>query len=90
MLQEDFEYRNWGLLDRTHIRFFGIKNIQALFENAGLKIVHAEFVVLQGDIAALDTGHKSNGHSRLNPADRTSSPQPCGHEKPPNGTSWVC
>ena len=47
MLQEDFEYRNWGLLDRTHIRFFGIKNIQALFENAGLKIVHAEFVVLQ-------------------------------------------
>lgn len=45
LFQEDFEYRDWGLLDRTHIRFFGIKNIQALFENAGLKINHAEYVV---------------------------------------------
>jgi 2-polyprenyl-3-methyl-5-hydroxy-6-metoxy-1,4-benzoquinol methylase len=45
LLDEDFEYSDIGLLDRTHIRFFGIKNIQRLFENAGLKIVHAEFVV---------------------------------------------
>jgi 2-polyprenyl-3-methyl-5-hydroxy-6-metoxy-1,4-benzoquinol methylase len=45
LLQEDFEYRDWGLLDRTHIRFFGIKNIQSLFADAGLKIVAAEFVV---------------------------------------------
>jgi 2-polyprenyl-3-methyl-5-hydroxy-6-metoxy-1,4-benzoquinol methylase len=45
LLDEDFEYRDIGLLDRTHIRFFGIKNIQRLFEDAGLKIVHAEFVV---------------------------------------------
>ena len=45
LLQEDFEYRDWGLLDRTHIRFFGIKNIQALFEKAGLKIIYAEYVV---------------------------------------------
>ena len=46
LLQEDFDYRDWGLLDRTHIRFFGIKNIQDLFENAGLKIISAEFVVV--------------------------------------------
>lgn len=46
LIGEDFEYRDWGLLDRTHIRFFGIKNIQDLFENAGLKIIHAEFVVV--------------------------------------------
>lgn len=46
LLQEDFNYRDWGLLDRTHIRFFGISNIQALFENAGLKIINAEFVVM--------------------------------------------
>lgn len=46
LMEEDFEYRDWGLLDRTHIRFFGIKNIQALFDNAGLKIVQAEFVIL--------------------------------------------
>lgn len=45
LLDEDFEYSDFGLLDRTHIRFFGIKNIQKLFEDAGLKIVHAEFVV---------------------------------------------
>lgn len=45
LIEEDFEYRDWGLLDRTHIRFFGIKNIQSLFENAGLKIVQAEFVI---------------------------------------------
>jgi len=45
LLDENFEYGDFGLLDRTHIRFFGIKNIQNLFEDAGLKIVHAEFVV---------------------------------------------
>lgn len=45
LLDEDFEYRDFGLLDRTHIRFFGIRNIQKLFEDAGMKIVHAEFVV---------------------------------------------
>ena len=45
LLDEDFEYREWGLLDRTHIRFFGIKNMQSLFESAGLKIISAEFVV---------------------------------------------
>jgi len=47
LFNEDFEYQDWGLLDRTHIRFFGIKNIQELFENSGLKIIHAEFVLLK-------------------------------------------
>lgn len=45
LMTENFDYRDWGLLDRTHIRFFGVKNMQALFDQAGLKIVHAEFVV---------------------------------------------
>lgn len=45
LFDEDFNYGEIGLLDRTHIRFFGLKNIQRLFEDAGLKIVHAEFVV---------------------------------------------
>ena len=45
LLNEDFDYRDWGLLDRTHIRFFGLKNIQSMFEGAGLVIAHAEFVV---------------------------------------------
>ena len=43
---EDFEYRDWGLLDRTHLRFFGIKNIQQLVDNAGLKIVGLKFTML--------------------------------------------
>lgn len=45
LLQEDFEYGDFGLLDRTHIRFFGLKNMQRLVADAGLKIAHAEFVV---------------------------------------------
>ncbi len=49
LLDEDFEYRDWGLLDRTHLRFFGIKNIQKLFESAGLKIVDAQFVIIPSE-----------------------------------------
>lgn len=45
LINADFRYQEWGLLDRTHIRFFGIQNIQKLFEQAGLKIIDAEFVV---------------------------------------------
>ncbi len=45
LLNEDFEYQPWGLLDRTHIRFWGIKNMQKLFEDAGFRIVEVDFVV---------------------------------------------
>lgn len=45
LVDEDFEYWPWGLLDRTHIRFFGIKNVQALVNGAGLAIEDAQFVV---------------------------------------------
>ena len=43
LLDNDFEYRVSGLLDRTHIRFFGIRNMQVLFDNARLAIEDAEF-----------------------------------------------
>lgn len=49
LFAEDFEYRDWGLLDRTHIRFFGIHNMQRLFDSAGMKIVAAEFVIRQAE-----------------------------------------
>lgn len=49
LLLEDFDYRDWGLLDKTHIRFFGLKNIQALVFDAGLTITRAEFVVRHPD-----------------------------------------
>ena len=45
LIQEDFEYREWGLMDKTHIRFFGIHNIQALYESAGMVIEEARFVI---------------------------------------------
>lgn len=45
LLTEDFEYQPWGLLDKTHIRFWGIKNIQKLFDEAGFKIIEVDFVI---------------------------------------------
>jgi 2-polyprenyl-3-methyl-5-hydroxy-6-metoxy-1,4-benzoquinol methylase len=41
----DVAYRNSGLLDQTHIRFFGLKNIEELFAQAKLKIVEARYVI---------------------------------------------
>ncbi|MCH9052465.1 MAG: class I SAM-dependent methyltransferase, partial [Proteobacteria bacterium] len=34
LINADFDYRDEGLLDRTHIRFFGLKNIQSLIKDA--------------------------------------------------------
>lgn len=45
LLTGNFEYQPWGLLDKTHIRFFCMKNIQKMFVDAGFKIVEADFVV---------------------------------------------
>jgi 2-polyprenyl-3-methyl-5-hydroxy-6-metoxy-1,4-benzoquinol methylase len=44
LMDEDFEYREWGLLDTTHIRFFGLRNMQNLMADAGLKVVEVRFV----------------------------------------------
>ena len=53
LLNADFEYRDTGLLDRTHIRFFAMRNIQALFEQAGLRIVDAGLVARQPEASEL-------------------------------------
>jgi 2-polyprenyl-3-methyl-5-hydroxy-6-metoxy-1,4-benzoquinol methylase len=45
LLNEHVEYRESGLLDKTHIRFFGMTDIQNLFREAGLSIVEAQFVM---------------------------------------------
>ena len=45
LIASDFAYQPWGLLDKTHIRFFGMHNIQELCEHAGLKITEADYVV---------------------------------------------
>lgn len=45
LLNGNFRYYQYGLLDSTHIRFFGLHNISALVEGAGLKIVDVDFVI---------------------------------------------
>lgn len=45
LYHSDFDYQDWGLLDRTHIRFFGLNNVPPLFEEGGFKIVEARFVM---------------------------------------------
>ena len=45
LLSGDFDYRDLGLLDRTHIRFFGLKNIDYLFTQAGFKVIKVDFVI---------------------------------------------
>ena len=45
LLNADLEYREYGLLDRTHIRFFGMRNIQSLFEDTGFRIVDVGLVM---------------------------------------------
>ncbi|TFY90128.1 class I SAM-dependent methyltransferase [Pseudomonas kairouanensis] len=44
LLNGNFEYRDWGLLDRTHIRFFGLKNMEDLFSQADLKVIEVAYV----------------------------------------------
>lgn len=40
----NFAYQDAGLLDRTHIRFFCLKNMEELLQQAGLKIIETYFV----------------------------------------------
>lgn len=45
LMNGDFDYHDWGLLDRTHIRFFCLKNIEDLFAQANLKIIDVSYVI---------------------------------------------
>ena len=67
ILNGNFDYRDWGLLDKTHIRFFCLKNMQDLFENAGYKILDAEFVITQPEQTELAV-HWSKLTSRVKSA----------------------
>jgi 2-polyprenyl-3-methyl-5-hydroxy-6-metoxy-1,4-benzoquinol methylase len=56
LINGDFEYRDWGLLDRTHIRFFGLNNIKALFAQANLKIIEVKYVIKPPEETEFVTG----------------------------------
>jgi 2-polyprenyl-3-methyl-5-hydroxy-6-metoxy-1,4-benzoquinol methylase len=45
LLSSDFTYKDWGLLDRTHVRFFGLRNVDELFSAAGLNVLDVQFVL---------------------------------------------
>lgn len=45
LIAGDFQYRDWGLLDKTHIRFFCLKNIEDLLSQANLKIAEVKYVI---------------------------------------------
>ena len=65
LINDDFDYRDDGLLDRTHIRFFGLKNIQSLINDAGLNIVDAQFVVRAPESTELaDQGSRLSSDAR--------------------------
>lgn len=40
LLSGEFRYRDWGLLDDTHLRFFTRASIQDLFEETGYVVTH--------------------------------------------------
>ena len=46
LLHGKFQYRELGLLDRTHLRFFTLQTIHELFRNAGLIEVETQRVVM--------------------------------------------
>jgi len=39
LVLKDFKYRDWGVLDRTHLRFFTRKSIRRMFAAAGFEVV---------------------------------------------------
>ncbi len=39
LVLKDFKYRDWGVLDRTHLRFFTRKSIRRMFNAAGFEVV---------------------------------------------------
>lgn len=44
LLRGKFEYEDWGIMDRTHLRFFTLKTAQQMLGEAGFVVVHREGV----------------------------------------------
>src|SRR5712691_2970676 len=44
LLLGKFEYEDWGIMDRTHLRFFTLKTAQEMLRQAGFTVVHREGV----------------------------------------------
>lgn len=44
LLLGKFDYADWGIMDRTHLRFFTLKTAQEMLRQAGFTVVHREGV----------------------------------------------
>lgn len=44
MLKGDFEYTETGLLDKTHLHFYNLKEVQRVFAEAGYEVTDLDFV----------------------------------------------
>jgi len=42
LLNQRWEYKDWGILDRTHYRFFTLKEIEKMFANTGYDITEVK------------------------------------------------
>jgi len=65
LLEGEFRYRDLGLLDSDHIRFFTKKSIHEMFRNAGYDISHWERVTLKPEDTELETVMEKFPHSLL-------------------------
>ena len=45
ILKDEWEYKEWGILDYTHLRFFTKKSIVRLFKKTGLQYISANWVI---------------------------------------------
>lgn len=55
LLKGDFHYTPSGLLDETHLRFFGLKNIYSLFSECGYQIRDLKTTILPAGTTELKT-----------------------------------
>jgi len=66
IMEGRFDYKEWGLLDKTHIRFFGMRNIKQLFDTADLRISNIEYVLALPDQTELtDNWEKLSRRKKL-------------------------
>lgn len=44
LLAGRFEYQEWGIMDRTHLRFFTLSTAKKMIEASGFEVVHTEAI----------------------------------------------
>jgi 2-polyprenyl-3-methyl-5-hydroxy-6-metoxy-1,4-benzoquinol methylase len=48
-----FTYREWGVLDATHLRFFTLFEMKRLFESAGLEVIEAHPMIDESTLSRI-------------------------------------